>query len=128
MGVVFENNLVALFGVLLLLAALGGLGVALWKPVGRRAWRYFVCWWQRDQIREREAQAERDARRCAEREVAADCFGANAEETATATAAATPVAAQPAQAGGARESAPMLSEPLLPTPPDAPTASLYSRN
>ncbi len=131
MGVVFENNLLALLGVLLVCAVIAGVGVALWKPVGRRAWRYFVCWWQRDQTREREARAEIEARRRAEREVAVDCFGANAETATIAAPQSAPVTSpgesQPV-CGDIAAAAQTPSEPLLPTLPTTPQAHLYSRN
>jgi len=67
-----EDNLLILLVFVGILAAVAGLGVALWKPLLRRAWRYFVLWWERDKIAEAEARRLRECRAQAEAEIAGD--------------------------------------------------------
>lgn len=71
MGVALENNLLVLLFVLLVLAALAGLGKLLWKPILHRVWRFFMAWWERDARQEREAREQAACRRDAEQEVKA---------------------------------------------------------
>ena len=67
-----SENLIIVFFVLIVLAAIAGLGYALWKPVLSRAWRYFVTWWERDKIAEAEARRLRECRERAEAEISGD--------------------------------------------------------
>lgn len=69
----FETNLLVLLFVLLILAAFAGLGGALWKPIGRRAWRYLRLWWQQDKVAEAEARRCAVARKAARQELAEAC-------------------------------------------------------
>ena len=86
--VALENNLFVLFFVVLALALIAALGAALWKPVLRRAWRYFVVWADRDRTAEREAKAARACREQAERELRTAC---GAEADALPQTAASPL-------------------------------------
>ena len=70
--VALEDNLLILLIVVLGFALVAGLGVALWKPVLRRAWRYFVLWWERDKIAEAERVRLRECRERAETEIAGE--------------------------------------------------------
>lgn len=85
-----ENNLLILFVVLVIVATIGGLGYALWKPVLSRLWRYFVLWWERDKIEEQRAKIEREARRRAEHEVKECLLEGGQEAEITSPAASAP--------------------------------------
>ena len=65
-----EDNLLIVFFVLCVLAALSALGFALWKPILGRAWRYLKVWYERDRISETEAKRLAECRARAEAEMA----------------------------------------------------------
>lgn len=102
--VVLEDNLLILLVFVGILAAIAGLGVALWKPVLRRAWAYFRLWWERDKIAEAEALRLRDCRTKAEAEIAGE---------ANTLVEAAPVAASVAAPCETVATTPTIETPLL---------------
>lgn len=79
-----ESNLMILFAVLAALCVAGAVVRALWQPVLRRVWRYFVAWWERDARAEKEARLMRAARERAEAEVR-ECVHEDALESVNST-------------------------------------------
>lgn len=89
--VALEDNLLILLVFALVLAGIAGLGVALWKPVLRRAWKYFALWWERDKIAEAEARRLSECRAKAEAEIAGEAdVPVKAAPLVAAPAVATP--------------------------------------
>ena len=66
---VLESNLMILLAAAAVLLIVGAIAKALWRPVLRRVWLYFVAWWERDARAEREANLMQRARVQAEAEV-----------------------------------------------------------
>ncbi|MBC8142830.1 MAG: hypothetical protein H7Y38_15505 [Armatimonadetes bacterium] len=91
--VALEDNLLILLVFMGVLAAVAGLGVALWKPVLRRAWAYLLLWWERDKIAEAEAVRLRECRAQAEAEITgeADVPGETVAPVCTAPTDETPL-------------------------------------
>lgn len=68
-----ESSLTVLLLVLAAVAVFAGLGATAGRPMLRRAWRYFVTWWERDKIAEREARRLAECRKQAEAEIREAC-------------------------------------------------------